>query len=227
MPAKKETILLFDINETVLDLRSLRPKFQAVFADEGLTDTWFAMLLHASTVSVVTALRTDFATLAKVVLEALAAKRGVSLSAGQVSDLLGAFASLPPHDDIKPALTRLQAAGFRCIAFSNSSRELISKQITNAGLSDYFDELISVEQAGTFKPDHKAYHFAATQLQSEPAHLRLIAAHDWDTHGAVSAGLKAAYVNRFQTLYNPLFRETDITGTGMVDVADRIIATDA
>ena len=36
--------ILFDINETVLDLASLQPRFEAVFGDGSITARWFAML---------------------------------------------------------------------------------------------------------------------------------------------------------------------------------------
>ena len=56
--------ILFDINETVLDLSSLKMKFKTVLGGESVTVTWFSMRLHTSTVCALTATKTDFATLA-------------------------------------------------------------------------------------------------------------------------------------------------------------------
>ncbi|HBC09636.1 MAG TPA: haloacid dehalogenase type II, partial [Rhodospirillaceae bacterium] len=58
--------VLFDINETVLDLSSLKPGFEAVFQDAGVIATWFAMLLQTSTVCVLTGVETGFARLAAI-----------------------------------------------------------------------------------------------------------------------------------------------------------------
>ncbi|MDO6749928.1 HAD family hydrolase, partial [Gilvimarinus sp. 1_MG-2023] len=69
------------------------------------------------------------------------------------AELLAGFASLRPHADIKPALATLRSHGFRTVAFSNSSLTLIANQIKNAGLESCFDEIISVEETGSFKPD--------------------------------------------------------------------------
>ena len=41
--------ILFDINETILNLTSLKPKFKAAFGDEGVTATWFSSSLRMST----------------------------------------------------------------------------------------------------------------------------------------------------------------------------------
>ncbi|WP_082712274.1 haloacid dehalogenase type II [Vibrio tritonius] len=223
----KQTVVLFDINETVLNLQMLRPKFKDLFGDENFMDTWFAMLLHTSTVSLVTSVKTDFGTLSRITLESLASKLSVNVTNQKLDDVLNTFASLPPHDDIKPALAQLRSAGFKVVALSNSSRNLITKQITNAGLNEYFDEVISVEEVNTFKPSFDAYKFASEKLKCDASDLRLVATHDWDTHGAMCAGLKAAYINRTGSIYNPLYRKTDINELTMGAVVEQIILTDA
>jgi 2-haloacid dehalogenase len=223
---KRHTIL-FDINETVLDLSTLKPKFKAAFGDESVMATWFSMLLHSSTVCIMTSVKTDFATLAGTMLESIAARMGIKLSKSARDDILAGFASLPPHNDIKLALAQLKSAGFRTVAFSNSSLNLISTQMTNAGLLEYFDDIISVEETGSFKPDPTVYKFAAKQLKQPLESLRLVATHDWDTHGALSVGMRAAYINRSGALYHPLYRQPDICATTMEDIVKRIIETEA
>lgn len=219
--------ILFDINETVLDLASLRPRFHAVFGDAGVTATWFAMLLHSSTVCALTGVRTGFAELAGTMLDSLAARRSISISPQQRADILSGFASLTPHPDIIPALTRLRASGYRTVAFTNSSLQLVTTQISNAGLSSHYDKIISVEPTGSFKPDPKVYHFVASELERPIADLRIIAAHDWDTHGALSAGMQAAYIDRSGAPYHPLFKRPDEFGTALNDVIEQIIQADA
>lgn len=216
--------ILFDINETVLNLSTLKPKFGAAFGDDSVITTWFSMLLHSSTVCIATKVKTDFATLAGIALESLSIKMGVKLSEEKRNDILNGFANLPPHNDIKQALEQLQCAGFRTVAFSNSSLNLISTQITNAGLLAYFDDIISVEETGAFKPDPKVYKFAATQLNQPLESLRLVATHDWDTHGALSVGMKAAYIERSGGIYHPLYLKPDICGASMGEIVKQIIA---
>jgi 2-haloacid dehalogenase len=218
--------ILFDINETVLDLSSLKPKFKAAFGDEAVTATWFSMLLHTSTVCALTDVKTDFATLAGAMLDTVAARRGVELSGVMHADILGSFASLPPHADIKPALTRLRSAGYRTVAFSNSSLKLVTAQIDNAGLTDYFDDIVSVEETGSFKPDPGVYEFVARRINRPIDELRLVASHDWDTHGALSAGMHAAYIDRSGAPYHPLYRQPDVYATTMDDIVEQIIARD-
>ena len=70
---RRDTIL-FDINETVLDLSSLKPLFAKHLGSEAVTATWFSMLLHTSNVCSLTGVRSDFGSLAGAMLDTLAAR---------------------------------------------------------------------------------------------------------------------------------------------------------
>jgi len=223
----KQKTILFDINETVLNLNTLKPKFKEVFGDDSVMTIWFSMLLHSSTVCITTGIKTDFATLAGAMLESIAARMEIELSNSMRDSILSGFASLEPHSDIKPALTQLKSAGFRTVAFSNSSLNLISTQMKNSGLTSYFDSIISVEETGSFKPDPKVYRYAAKRLNLPLEALRLVATHDWDTHGALSVGMSAAYINRSGAMYHPLYRRPDICEATMENIVNQIIKNDS
>ena len=225
LPLPRDTVL-FDINETVLDLRSLGPKFAAVLGDPAVVSTWFAMLLHTSTVCALTGVNTRFSDLAGVMLDRIAALHDRTISDDARAGILGGFASLKPHADVKPALERLRSSGYRTVAFSNSSLNLVTKQIANAGLAENFDAVVSVEETGSFKPDGKVYQFVAERLDRPVGDLRLIATHDWDTHGAMVAGMHAAYIDRSGAPYHPLYRRPEIHATTMGGVVEQVIAAD-
>jgi 2-haloacid dehalogenase len=220
-------VILFDINETVLDLAPLRPKFEGAFDDAGAAGIWFAMLLHASTVCALTGVETGFGDLAGVVLDRLAAQTGRTLSDAARHEILDGFASLPPHADVRPALVRLRSAGYRTIAFSNSSLGLVRRQVVNAGLSELFDDVVSVEEAGSFKPDPRVYRYAAERADRPIGELRLVAAHDWDTQGALAVGMLAAHLDRSGVPYHPLYRRPDVFGATLDEVVAGILAKDA
>ncbi|RKF15744.1 haloacid dehalogenase type II [Alginatibacterium sediminis] len=218
--------VLFDINETVLDLSRLKPLFSGAFGDQSLTGIWFSWLLHSSTVCALTHVKSDFAKLAAAALDKLAAARGMNNDFEGREQILSTFANLEAHQDIKPALSKLREAGYKCVAFSNSSSALISAQISHAGLSEYFDAIISVEEFGSFKPDAQVYQCAANKLNAPIEELRLVATHDWDTHGALSAGMQAAYIDRGGMPYHPLYLRPNIEATNMLELASLIIAAD-
>lgn len=219
----RNKIILFDINETVLNLKSLQPKFNDAFGSEEALSLWFSKLLHTSAVCVITNVKTNFSKLADAMLESTAANYDLQLSELKRNELLSAFSNLQPHSDIKDALSKLRSNGFKVVAFSNSSLSLISTQIKNAGLISFFDEIISVEETGSFKPDPNVYKFAANVLGESVENLCLVATHDWDTHGALSVGLNAAYINRTDTPYHPFYLKPDIQSNTMDGIVDQIV----
>lgn len=223
----RRNTILFDINETVLDLSSLKPLFERNFGAASVTPTWFSMLLHSSNVCALTGVKSDFGSLAGIMLDTLAARMNRDLGSTAKQEILGAFATLPPHSDIEPALNALRAAGYKTVAFTNSSIQLVTSQISNSGLLELFDQRISVESTGSFKPDPKVYQFAADQLQQPIQSLRLIATHDWDTHGAISAGMLAAYIDRTGAPYHPQYLRPDAFAASMTDLVTQIITLDA
>lgn len=220
-------IILFDINETVLDLGALRPLFQAMFGDKVALEHWFSTLLHSSTVTSITNVKTNFRDLARVSMEKLAVTHDISEDSYKIDEILGSFGSLPAHGDIIEALKSLKDAKFTTIAFSNSSNELLSNQISNAGLSCYFDDIISIQDSGFFKPTPQAYNHAGSVLSKPLSDMRLVAAHDWDTHGALSASMNAAFLARGPMHYNELFQKPDIMGSSMGEIAQLIISKDS
>ena len=72
-------IIVFDVNETLLDLKVLDEPFRKIFGDVRIKSEWFSQLLHASTVVTLTGAYTDFGSVGGHALEIVAKRNGVSL----------------------------------------------------------------------------------------------------------------------------------------------------
>lgn len=218
--------LVFDVNETLLDLSALDPIFEDLFGDRATRRTWFMSLLHWSTVTTLTGRYLDFSELAAHCLDALAADRGIDLRPTQSQRVFDTIATLAPHPDVAPALDRLRDHGFTLVALTNSAQKTVDSQFRHAGLTDRFDRILSVDAARCYKPHPDAYAVASNALACPPADLRLIACHDWDVTGALRAGLAGAYVARDGRQVNAAGDIADITGADLGEVAERIIGRD-
>jgi 2-haloacid dehalogenase len=219
----KPKVLVFDVNQTMLDLNALRPQFARVFGDGKALDEWFSLLLHYSLVVTVADAYADFATVGRAVLEMLANTKGVKLSSEDATRILQGVLTMPAHPDVPESLKRLRAAGFRMVTLTNSSPSAVKAQLQNASLTQYFDESISVDSVRRFKPDLEVYRSAAAHLGAQPAELLLIAAHSWDVFGAMKAGWQAAFVARNGITPFPLGPKPTINGPDMKAVADAIL----
>jgi 2-haloacid dehalogenase len=219
----KPKVLVFDVNQTMLDLNALRPQFARVFGDAKVLDEWFSLLLHYSLVVTVADAYADFATVGRAVLEMLAATKGIKLSSEDATRVLQGVLTMPAHPDVPESLKRLRAAGFRMVTLTNSSPSAVKAQLQNAGLTQFFDESISVDSVRRFKPDLETYRSAAAHLGAQPAELLLVAAHPWDVFGAMKAGWQTAFIARNGITPFPLGPKPTINCTDIKALADLVL----
>lgn len=216
-------ILVFDVNETLLDLRALDPHFRRVFGDAAVRGQWFAQVLQSALVATITNAYRDFGAIGRAALEMTAARRGATLSDDDRAQILGAMRTLPPHPEVQESLERLRDAGLRLATLTNSTRQVAEAQLTNAGLIGFFEQVLSVDAVRRFKPDAAVYHMAARSLGVEPDGVRLVAAHIWDVTGAMRAGCAAAFIARPGMVRDPLAEPPDVIGPDLRAVAEEII----
>ena len=100
------------------------------------------------------------------------------------------------------------------------------EQFENAGLTEYFDELLSVEETGKFKPFTETYTWGAQKMGVFHNECMLIAAHGWDVAGAQWAGWRAAFVNRPGQQPFPLAKQTEIFEDNLLQVAKTLMTYD-
>ena len=220
-------VIVFDVNETLLDLRALDPLFDRLFGDSQARERWFSQVLQTALVSVATRAYADFATVAGAALEMTAERRGVTLTDDDREAVRQQIRSLPPHDDVRESLERLRAAGLRLATLTNSPPDTLEAQLTHAGLLDLFERALSVHAVRKLKPAPEVYRMAARALGVAPHDIRLVAAHDWDVTGAMRAGCAAAFVARPGMVLGPLSEHPDIVGPDLRAVTTQIIERDA
>lgn len=221
-------ILVFDVNETLLDLSALDEPFADVFSASETRATeiraaWFTELLHQALVTTVTGPYVSFSTLARSALRVTAERVPESLADGGVVQVMGAVTKLPPHDDVTDALDRLADAGFRLAALSNGAPNALAAQMEHAGLTGRFERIASAEQAGRLKPAPEPYRWMARELDAPPEELCMVAAHAWDTTGALRAGLQAAFVARPGKVLSDADPDPQFSGASLTDIADTLI----
>jgi 2-haloacid dehalogenase len=216
------TILAFDVNETLLDLRALDPHFQRLFGDAALRPPWFAQMLQLAFVGTITGQYVDFTTAQHAALQMLAVRRGLALDQGDAEMIVGAMSKLPAYPEVKAALTDLTGAGYRLAALTNSVKNVAEAQLTNAGLRECLEQVLSADQVKRLKPAPEPYRLVAEQFGVNIGDVRLIAAHAWDVAGALAAGCRAAFISRPGMVLSPLGAQPDIIAHDILDFAHRV-----
>ena len=218
------TTIVFDVNETLLDLAAMDPIFERHFGDTSVRREWFAQVLMTTLTMTLVGDYSNFAKVGDAALAMVGERRGVSTTGDQRAEIMLEMRKLPPHADVPTGLGTLRDNGFRLSTLTNSPPAMVEAQLRHAGLAEFFDALLSVDQIRKFKPDPAAYEMAATALDAAPADLWLVAAHNWDTTGALAAGWRAAFLARPGMIIGPLDRVPTLRGATLPEIADGIVA---
>jgi 2-haloacid dehalogenase len=217
-------LIVFDVNETLLDLRTMEPIFERIFRDKSAMRLWFANLVMYSVVLTMVDSYVPFTDIGAAVLKMMADTQGIIIKEADKAELTDKFSTMPPYPDVRAALSKLRAAGFRLFTFTNNIIEVQARQMKHGGIADLFERFFSVDSVKRNKPAPQAYAYIQKELGVAPSQLCLIACHTWDTLGAVAAGWEAALVKRDGNDVLAVGPQPHIVGDNLNDVADQLIA---
>ena len=217
-------IIVFDVNETLLDLNTLRPTFDRIFSDPAAMRLWFANLILYAEALTLSGFYVPFTDIGGAVLRMLAATRGLVISDADSAELTERFAAMSPHPEVPAALHRLRDHGFRLFTLTDNTREIAGRQLEKAGLIDVFEHRFSVDETvRRHKPASEAYQAVAATLSVDPGDICLIACHVWDTIGAQSAGWQAGLILREGNAPLDVGPQPDYLGKDLDAIADQLI----
>ncbi|HEX3441971.1 MAG TPA: haloacid dehalogenase type II [Pseudolabrys sp.] len=217
-------LIVFDVNETLLDLDTMRPTFDRIFDDESAMRLWFANLILYSAALTVAGSYVPFTDIGSAVMKMLADTRGIKIEERDKKALTENFSTMPPYAEVPAALRKLRDAGFRLFTLTDNLLEVQTRQLAHGGIVDLFERRFSADGVKHHKPSPEAYGYVERELGVEPSQLYLIACHTWDTLGAVAAGWSAALIKRPGNDVLSVGPQPQIVGDDLNDVADQLIA---
>ncbi|MCH8979929.1 MAG: HAD-IA family hydrolase, partial [Armatimonadetes bacterium] len=148
-------------------------------------------------------------------------RNSIEATGDEVDALMSAWQQLSPFPEVVPALEQLKHR-YRLVALSNGEREFLEHLATNRIGWD-FDAIISVEQAGAFKPHPGVYRRAAGMLGLEVGGCLMVSANSFDVMGARMCGFRGAFVNRYGLPYEDSPYVPDLTVADFTELADTLL----
>lgn len=219
--AKRPLVIAFDVIETLFPLEPVRQRLVDAGQPGHLLELWFARLLRDAFALVAS---DSYRPFGEIAAAALRSTVGSALSDEAVRTVLGGFATLDPHPDVKPAVGRAREAGVRMVTLTNGSAQNTAALLQRAGIDNDIEQVLSVDDVRRWKPAPEIYRHAADSTQVPPGRVALVAAHAWDTHGAHQAGLTTGWVARLEDQFPAVFAPPDVTGQDLVTVVDGLLA---
>ena len=198
--------LAFDVYGTLIDTNGVTGLLESMVGDRAaeFSRLWRDRQLEYSFRRGLMRRYATFGECTRDALDHTCALMKADLDAGQKQQLLDRYRILPAFDDVVPALQALEAAEHRLYAFSNGTREAVETLLVAAGIRHFFLDIVSVDEVGSFKPDPAVYNHFLERAGAEAGAAWLVSSNPFDVIGAVSAGMKAAWVKRSdEALFDP------------------------
>jgi 2-haloacid dehalogenase len=142
---------------------------------------------------------------------------GIAYTDDDVRRLVGEIEKLRPFPDVVAALEKLRSAGYNLAILSNGDRDMLAAAGPYIGFR--FDRVISVEEAGYFKPHWKTYAKAAEILGEERAGILFVANHAFDCVGAKSYGMRTAFIDRRKRPFGRTPHQPDLVVSDFAELA--------
>jgi 2-haloacid dehalogenase len=217
------SVVVFDVNETLSDMAPMARRFAEIGAPELMAKVWFASLLRDGFALAAAGASEQFSVIGAGALRSVLSGTALRMDMDSaVQHVLDGFSSLEVHPDVPDGVRALTAAGARLVTLTNGSVQVAERLFSEAGISHHFERLLSVDDAGMWKPAPGAYAYAARTCATEPSDMILVAVHPWDIDGAARAGMRTCWIHRNDVPYPEYFRSPEITVTALPELADHL-----
>jgi 2-haloacid dehalogenase len=191
-------VIGFDVYGTLIDTTAVGEQIERLLPGRGVSFAfaWRQKQLEYTFRRAAMNTYRDFDVCTAAALEHTAAALGAPLSAEQKGRLMDEYRRLPAFPDVVPALNELRHAGVRLLAFSNGVAQTVHDVLRHAGIRDRFEDIVSVDEVRTFKPDPVVYLHYVRRACASCSECWLVSANPFDVIGAVSAGMSAVWLQR-------------------------------
>ena len=189
--------VVFDAYGTLFDVSSAAEQARDELGEswQAISGLWRVKQLQYTWLRTLMACHADFWQVTGDALDFALESFGVS-DAALRSRLMLLYERLGAYPDAQDALARLRTAGFRTAILSNGSPRMLAAAVENARLAELLDMVLSVEEAGQYKPHPSVYRLAEQRLELDASKILFVSANGWDASGAKTFGMQVVWCNR-------------------------------
>ncbi len=210
---EKTYALGFDVYGTLVDPLALAEPLQALVGEQAVpfAGLWRSKQLEYSFRHGLMRRYADFDVCTRQALRYTQQALRCELPESDQDRLLEAYLYLPLFPEVAASLTTLKAQGHQLVAFTNGVEASIRALLTNASVLSQLEDVVSVDDLRTFKPDPAVYAYLARRAERPVAETWLVSSNAWDVIGAKAAGLRAVWVKRQpEIVFDPWDVEPDL-----------------
>ena len=196
--------LAFDLYGTLVDVGGLeKAASKATNKPKDLVALWRSKQLEYTFLLGLMGRYLPFSEITARALDAACGSEGVDLKPAARDALVQSWRRLAPFPDVVPALERIRDR-VPLAVLTNADPVMAAETLKTAALDRFFAEVLSADEVRTFKPNPRVYRLAAMRLHLDPRDIGLVSSNPFDVMGAKAAGLRAIWVNRGTSVFDPL-----------------------
>lgn len=191
-------VTVFDAYGTLFDVHAAASRYKDKIGPgyDRFSQLWRTKHIEYTWVTALAGRHASFWTLAERSLDVAALMTVGPLAPDVRHGLLDAYRHMRAFPEVKDVLARLKANGQRLAILTNGDPDMIADAVRSAGLEGLLDKLITVHEAGVFKPAPQAYRLVTEHFSVAPSEVMFVSSNRWDVAGARWFGFGTLWLNR-------------------------------
>ena len=186
---------LFDVNAAARDVAKQPGQSQLAAVWGTLSKDWRAKQLEYTWLRAIGGRHIPFWQVTQDALDWAMENNGLHDNALRAK-LLAVYKECPAFSDVKPMLEKLRAKSVNIAILSNGSPDMLVPAVRSAGIGEYLDEVLSVEEAQIYKPHQSVYDLVWDRFDVPQSEVLFASSNGWDAAGAAGYGFATVWVNR-------------------------------
>ena len=196
--------IVFDAYGTLFDVNSAAEKCKDKIGDkwENFSNFWRTTQLEYTWLRSLMKRHKDFWQITEDSLDK--SMKIFEIDMSMKKELLNLYKVLSPYSEVKDVLETLKKKNFKLSILSNGTPALLNQLVKSNNLNDLFDDLFSIEEVKTYKPDSKVYDLPINKYKIKPEEITFLSANTWDVSGGGNYGYNSIWVNRNKSQFDNL-----------------------
>ena len=196
--------IIFDAYGTLFDVNSAAKKCKGKIGDkwEGFANYWRTTQLEYTWLRSLMNRHKDFWQVTEDSLDK--SMQAFKIDSSMRNELLDLYKVLSTFPEVKEVLNKLKEKNYKLAILSNGTPFLLNELVKGNNLDNIFDDIFSIEEVKTYKPDPKVYNIPIKKYQIQKNEVAYLSANTWDVSAGGNYGFNPVWVNRNNSIFDNL-----------------------
>jgi len=201
---KNVKAIIFDAYGTLFDVNSAAEKCKSKIGDkwENFANYWRTTQLEYTWLRSLMNRHKDFWQVTEDSLDK--SMQTFKIDSSMRNELLDLYKVLSTFPEVKEVLNKLKEKNYKLAILSNGTPFLLNELVKSNNLNNIFNDIFSIEEVKTYKPDPKVYNIPIKKYQIQKNEIAYLSANTWDVSAGGNYGFNPVWLNRNNSIFDNL-----------------------